>query len=315
MGGLKWLVAGLGVCIFIAIIVIFTYEYIISQYEQGHLLKVNNHYDFDQNRAMNDLKYQVKLGPRIPGSEAHQKAVDWISSKLFESGWQVENQDGQVGNIAIKNVIGRTGQGSPWLLIGAHYDSRMLADRDPDIEKTTQPVPGANDGASGVAILLEIARILPGMIETENLSGEVWLVFFDAEDNGNIDNYSWTMGSDFFVSRLTSLPDAVVILDMVGDSQLEIYKEKNSDPELADEIWSIADSIGYEDYFIPESKFRILDDHIPFVKAGGKAVDIIDFDYPYWHTVSDTVDKISSQSLEIVGDTMIEWLWRSLAKE
>jgi Zn-dependent M28 family amino/carboxypeptidase len=208
-------------------------------------------------------------------------------------------------------VIAKRGRGSPWIIIGAHFDTRIYADQDPDPQKRALPVPGANDGASGVAVLLELARVLP-----PDLPGEIWLVFFDAEDNGSIPGRDWAMGSRAFVEgALEGQPDAVVIVDMVGDTDLNIYLEKNSDQTLMQEIWEVAEGLGYSDYFIPSYKYRIIDDHIPFLEANIPAVDIIDFDYPYWHTTSDTLDKVSAKSLQIVGDVVLTWLLTKLSIE
>jgi len=149
-----------------------------------------------------------------------------------------------------------------------------------------------------VAVLLELARILPN-----NLDKTIWLVFFDAEDNGNIPGYDWIMGSRVFVQSLENKPDEAIIIDMIGDANLNIYQELNSDQTLTDTIWKVANNLGY-DQFIPIPKYRILDDHIPFIEAGIPAIDIIDFDYPYWHTTQDTLDKVSVQSLEAIGETL-----------
>jgi Zn-dependent M28 family amino/carboxypeptidase len=165
------------------------------------------------------------------------------------------------------------------------------------------PVPGANDGASGVAVLLELARILPPVN-----NNQMWLVFFDAEDQGHIDNFEWIMGSRVFVQELKQKPSRAVIIDMIGDADLQIFREHNSDIEMTDQLWRTADELGFSSYFIDEEKYNILDDHIPFIEVGIPAVDIIDFDYPWWHTLSDTADKVTPQSLEIVGKTLIKWL-------
>ncbi len=185
--------------------------------------------------------------------------------------------------------------------MGAHYDSRLLADQDTG-PGATLPVPGANDGASGVAVLLELARSLP--IDTT----PVWLVFFDAEDSGGLDNRQWIMGSDAFVSLLQIKPQAAVIVDMVGDTNLNIYEERNSDPLFTAEIWAQAAKLGYSRYFIPTPKYDMIDDHTPFLEAGIRAVDIIDFDYPYWHKTADTIDKVSATSLQAVGKTLWAWI-------
>jgi Zn-dependent M28 family amino/carboxypeptidase len=180
----------------------------------------------------------------------------------------------------------------------------MFADEDPDPMKQLEPVPGANDGASGVAVLLELSRVLPQDIVP------TWLVFFDAEDNGRIQGWDWILGSRAFVMDLDAHPNAVVIVDMIGDADLNIYKERNSNQDIVNEIWAVAAKLGYEQVFIPELKYSMIDDHTPFLDAGISAIDIIDFDYPYWHTTHDTVDKVSAESLSIVGSTLQEWIAR-----
>lgn len=257
---------------------------------------------FDGNRALEYAKYQVGLGSRIPGSEAHERAASWIIASLEEQKWDVEIQDAVVSGVPIRNIIAKMGTGKPWIVLASHYDSRIYADRELTLEGQKFHVDGANDGASSVAILLELARVLPVFNDSQ-----IWLVFFDAEDNGNIPGYDWILGSQYFVSKLDDKPDKVVILDMVGDKDLNIYMERNSDPEINDEIWGVAEKLGYSQ-FIPSYKYNLIDDHIPFINSGIKAVNIIDFDYPYWHTRNDTVDKISADSLQLVGDTIIHWL-------
>jgi glutaminyl-peptide cyclotransferase len=271
------------------------------------ITNLDNFERFDGQRALELVNYQVDLGPRIPGSEAHEQIVEWIAMQIRDSGWVVEVQESTEKEVRIRNIIAKQTQTeeepNTFIIIGAHYDSRIFADKDPDPANQTKPVPGANDGASGVAVLLELARVLP-----QDTRNQVRLVFFDAEDNGNIPGWDWILGSTAFVSRMEDLPEAVIIVDMIGDSDLNIYKELNSDPDLTDEIWEIAENLGYSDKFLPIPKYRILDDHVPFLEAGIPAVDIIDFDYPYWHTVEDTIDKVSAESLQAVGDTIYEWL-------
>ena len=266
---------------------------------------------FSGDRAYEDVKFQVDLGPRIPGTPAHDQMVDWMVSELEEAGWQASVQEGESHGVPIRNVVAqRVGADSTqeWIILGAHFDTRSRADHDPDPARWGDPVPGANDGASGVAVLLELARVLP-----PDLDKNIWLVFFDAEDDGGIDDREWIMGSTYFVEQLTldenaPLPDAAVVVDMIGDANLEVYLERNSDPILSGEIWGAAEKLGYQAAIIPIPRYRMLDDHIPFRKAGIPAVDMIDFDYPYWHTVSDTVDKVSAESLQMIGDTLLLWL-------
>lgn len=258
---------------------------------------------FDAQRAYQNVKDQVAFGPRLPGSESHQRTVDWIASELRRAGWQVEIQQTTRLGHPIRNIIAKHGSSSPWIILGAHFDTRLVADRDPDPAKRMQPVPGANDGASGVAVLLEIARVLPA-----NRPGQVWLVFFDAEDQGNLPGWDWILGSRAFAESLTGKPDAVVVLDMIGDANLNIYQEQASNAALSRSIWETARQLNYQQYFIPTQKYNILDDHVPFLEAGIKAVDIIDIDYTAWHTTGDTPEKVSSESLKIVGETMLKWL-------
>lgn len=256
---------------------------------------------FDGLRAYADVQTQVALGPRIPGTEGHAQTVEWIREELVKAGWQVEIQESQALGHPIRNIVARRSDANPQIVLGAHYDTRIYADSDPNPENSLKPVPGANDGASGVAVLLELARTLP------EDTVDVWLVFFDAEDNGRFEGWDWILGSREFVKNNAVQPRAVVIVDMIGDADLNIYKERNSNPELTDEIWAVAKELGYEKMFIPDYKHSMLDDHTPFLEAGIPAVDIIDFDYPYWHTIEDTPDKVAAESLEAVGRTL--WTW------
>lgn len=257
--------------------------------------------DFDGLRAYEDVKTQVAFGPRMPGSEGHATIREWMRAELESAGWEVEVQVSERLGNPIYNLVATRGEANPQIIIGAHYDTRIFADADPDIANHTMPTPGANDGASGVAVLLELARSLPDdVINTA-------LVFFDAEDNGRIEGWDWILGSREFAENITFQPEAVVIVDMIGDADLNIFKERNSDSALADEIWAIADDLGYANNFVPEYKHSMLDDHTPFLEAGIPAVDIIDFDYPYWHTIEDTPDKVSPESLAAVGQTL--WVW------
>ncbi len=262
---------------------------------------------FQGERAYQDVIYQVNLGPRTPGSVGHQQVEEYIKRELEAAGWQVMFQDTTYMNHPLRNIIAtrtvESADNKPWIVLGAHYDTRFLADQDPDLEKRNEPVPGGNDGASGVAVLLELARTLP-----PELGAEISLVFFDAEDNGSIPNWDWLYGSRAYAESLTELPDAVVVVDMIGDADLNIYYEKNSDPAISEEIFAQAASLGYQEQFIPEPRFRMLDDHIPFLERGIRAVDLIDFDYPYWHTTDDTAEHVSADSLEAVGATLEAWL-------
>lgn len=268
---------------------------------------------FNGERAFADLEAQVSLGPRIRGEDGHSTFIKWVSDAFSDAGWQVNIHATQYNGFPVQNIIAKRGapeEGGDWVIVAAHYDSRMQADRDPAPENRILPVPGANDGASGVAVIVELARALP-----EIDGKEIWFVLFDAEDNGDIDGMPWIIGSTAFVRDLGEfasgrLPDAVVVIDMIGDADLNIHPENYSDPALVQAIWLQAAALGYEKEFQPINKYSMLDDHTPFVRAGIPAVLLIDFDYPYWHTVADTPDKTSPESLRAVGETLLAWLQR-----
>ncbi len=254
-------------------------------------------------QALKDVETQLAMGPRTPGSPSHAKLIEWIQAEAQAAGWTVELQKGELMGHPYTNVIAKRGTGKPWIILGSHFDARMKADQDRDPAKRDQPVPAANDGAATTAVLLELARTLP-----ENVPGEVWLAFFDAEDQGDLPGWDWILGSQALADSLEGKPDAVIVVDMIGDADLNIYQERNSNPELMDEIWGQAAKLGYGEQFIPQLKHSMIDDHTPFLKKGIPAVDLIDFDYPYWHTTEDTADKVSAKSMEIVGETLRQWL-------
>jgi glutaminyl-peptide cyclotransferase len=257
---------------------------------------------FDGDRAYADVHTQVDFGPRTPGSEGHAKIREWMRTELESAGWRVEVQETSLLGHPIYNLIAKRNDEAPQIILGAHYDTRFFADHDPDLAKQSEPVPGANDGASGVSVLLELARSLPAD------TVPTWLVFFDTEDQGKFEGWDWILGSRAFVEDMKVVPHAVVIVDMIGDADLNIHFEKNSNIEIRQEIWDTAAQLGYSDVFIQTEKFSMLDDHTPFLQAGIPAVDLIDFDYPYWHTTQDTPDKVSAESLDAVGETLWHWI-------
>lgn len=258
---------------------------------------------FQSDRAYQDVIYQENLGPRVPGSTAHSAIFDYIKNELAPYGWMISLQETTYNGQPVRNIEAHRGSSSQYVLLGAHYDSRMRADNDLDTANHNKPVPGANDGASGVAILLELGRSLP-----EHANMGITLLFIDSEDQGRIPGWDWIMGSSAYAESISTAPLAVVIVDMIGDADLNIYREKNSDKALTDEIWQTAFNLGYDNYFINEEKYKMIDDHIPFLEKGIPAMDIIDFDYPYWHTLEDTSDKVSTNSLKAVGETLYVWL-------
>ncbi len=262
---------------------------------------------FDETRAFADLGYQLSLGARTPDSPGHAQIIQWMQSELTQAGWQVEIQEVQIQGHTVRNVIAKRGVGkSPWYILGAHYDTRMSADQDKNPAFRQTPVPGANDAASGVAVLLELARSLP---ETPNL--QIWLAFFDLEDQGDLPGWNWILGSTVLaesVSTLNPQPTGVVVIDMIGDAQLNIPIERNSDAQLSKEIWATAARLHYDHYFLPKPGYSMEDDHTPFLQKHIPALDIIDFDYPAWHTTTDDLSHVSANSLKVVGETLLQWL-------
>ena len=271
---------------------------------------------FDEARAFEDLKAQVALGPRIPGTPAHDACRQWMVARFKEAGATPVEQsfpDTVYGKpYTFTNVRARFGpKTGTWIVIGAHWDTRPYADQDPDTSKHTQPVPGANDGASGVAVLTELARVFgkePPPVGVE-------LVCFDGEDLGiGGDVQGFCRGSRAYVRLLDHpRPALAIILDMVGDKDLNLYYEVNSHTSarnLVERLWSLAkgaDAPG----FVPEERHNVFDDHVPFIEAGIPGIDLIDFDYPAWHTTRDDVTQVAPGSLGQVGRTLLRYVFTS----
>lgn len=257
---------------------------------------------FDGDRAFAHINRLCDLGPRPVGSEAGRRAADYIERVLADHGWEVESQEFAHQGEVLRNVIGKKGRG-PLIILGTHYDTRPLADRDP-VDRS-RPVMGANDGGSGVGVLLELARALDESATDET---EIWLAFFDGEDRGGIDGWPWCVGSRFMAKELAQhpehRPEYVLIVDMVGDDDQRIYYEWSSALWLQERIWRVAAELGHGEHFVAKHRHTIIDDHTPFLRWGMTAALVIDFDYPYWHTCHDTLDKISVDSLQRVGDVV-----------
>ncbi len=270
---------------------------------------------FPAQDAFRYLTDQCEMGPRFPGSTEIELCREYIISGLQTTGAIIEEQEFEA------ELQGSTYEGvnivaafypamSRRILIGAHYDTRPWADKEDDPALHDQPIIGANDAASGVAVLLALAEVLT---EQSPPQFGIDLVFFDLEDMGDYGmNETWCLGSSYFVDNFKGeRPEKVIIIDMIGEKDaefpIEFYSYKNS-PTLVKEIWQKADELGF-DQFQHKIGAYVYDDHFPFLKAGFNAIDIIDFDYPYWHTLEDTQDKCSSESLHAVGQTLIEVIY------
>jgi len=271
---------------------------------------------FDQDRAFKDLATQVQFGPRVPGTPAHERCLAFLAQSFKAAGGDVRTQafaDTVYGKAyTFTNVRARFGPpGGTWIVIGAHWDTRPYADQDPDTSKRALPIPGANDGASGVAVLLELARAFhdaPPPVGVE-------LVCFDGEDLGKGgDSQGFCRGSRAYAARMTHpLPSLAIVLDMVGDKDLDLYYEANSQqaaPNMVERLWAGAAKVGARG-FVPQPRFSVYDDHAPFIEAGVPAIDVIDFDYPAWHTTKDDLDHVAAGSLGQVGRTVLEYVYTS----
>ncbi len=283
---------------------------------------------FSGDMAFQFLEQQCAFGPRNPGSEGYAVCKEYYLQKLGTVADTIFTQSFTLTETrtdetySLSNIIARfQPDAERQILLGAHWDTRPWADRDPDIARRDEPILGANDGASGVAILMECAEIFyryPPPIG-------VTIVLFDGEDLGREgDPESYAQGSKYFAEHLPiAKPESAIILDMVGDAELNIPIERNSlkqNPQLVRKLWKIAEELklpAFKQWLGP----AIYDDHIPlWEKAGIPAVDIIDFRYPnrftnYWHTHQDTPIHCSASSLAQVGDVIIHYLYDSTQKK
>ena len=272
--------------------------------------------DFDENSAFEYLTKQVSFGPRVPNSKAHEECKNFLISEISKYADAVNVQNfthNYLGKtFKLSNIIASFNLISGFrILLCAHWDSRPYADEEKEPSKRIQPVPGANDGASGVAVLLEIARILKDNPPPIGID----IVFFDGEDlgiAGDLDNFC--IGSKYFAKNksVNYSPQFGILLDMVGDKDLQIFKERNSveyAPDVVEYVWGIARELEISE-FRDQVKYDVYDDHIPLNEAGIRTIDIIDFDYPYWHTTEDTPDKCSPQSLKKVGSVILNLIYK-----
>ena len=267
------------------------------------------YFSFDGDKSYELLKKQVSIGPRVPGTSSHTETLNFIETELKKYVNRVELQSFshlyKGRQYTLTNIIGFTDPSAKrQILLCAHWDTRPTAENDFDLSKRKQPIDGANDGASGVAVLLELARVL----KEKSPKVGVIFVFFDGEDLGDYPK-NMLLGSKYYAKHmLEPRPEKGILVDMVGSVNLLMTREINSiqaAPDLVDKIYSVADRLGYAKVFpvdaIPD---EIDDDHVPMIKAGVPTIDLIDFNYPFWHTTRDTVDKCSARSLKVVGSVL-----------
>lgn len=258
---------------------------------------------FDGTRAYSHVREQVALGPRPAGSAANRQTRAYLSRVLGEAGYTAVEQRFEastpVGRVQMANLIATLpGERPDRLLLASHFDTKPISEFR---------FVGANDGGSSTGVLLELARVLKTR-PRPRLTIE--FVFFDGEEAfGEWRSPNHTYGSRHYVTAaratgtLSSIR-ALVLLDMIGDRALNIRRDTNSTPWLTDIVWNAARRLGHGAHFLDEP-FPVEDDHLPFLQAGIPAVDLIDLDYPDWHTAGDTLDKVSARSLQIVGDVVL----------
>lgn len=269
--------------------------------------------EFNGQTAFGYLQQQLAFGPRVPNTPGHQRAGDWIETQMRQRADTVivqafTERTSKGVTLRLRNFFARfRPQAAERVLFVAHWDTRPKADKSPNLGQQQLPVPGANDGASGVALLLGVADVLKARAPEIGVD----LLFVDGEDWGDFSDSTETLlGSRYFAAHLplgyTTL--FAVVFDMVGDKDLQFLQEGHSvarAPEVVQRVWDTAARLGYGRVFVPRVGEAFTDDHVPLLDAGIRAIDVIDFTFPYHHTTEDTIDKVSAASLQIVGNVAL----------
>ena len=261
-------------------------------------------------KAFAHVQHLVDLGPRPPASEAIEQARLYLEKQLQGWGWKVTRQafreETPRGKMNFVNLVAtHGGQAAPQFLLCSHYDSKLF---------DTVRFVGANDSGSSTGLLLELGRVLA---QDPALAARVELVFFDGEEAFvNFSETDGLYGSRYFAQQLSrdkAKFQGGILFDMVGDRSLNITLPPDSPALMAREIFAAADALKVRDHFTYFDR-QILDDHTPLNAAGVPTIDLIDFDFPPWHTAADTMDKLSPESLRIVGSVALYYLWQSALK-
>lgn len=271
---------------------------------------------FSADSAFRNVSRQVAFGPRIPRSDAHDRCRKWLAAELSRYGADtVICQTADLPDFGpMTNIMGRFGsEKAERVLLLAHWDSRPVADEEVDPAKRTMPIDGANDGASGVGVLLELARIIGNSSPRIGVD----ILFVDAEDSGNEgDEDSWARGSQYFVENMPygvteAMPRYAVLLDMVGGDGAVFPREMFSNSyarHIVDKIWTTAAENDMAKRFVNRVGGAVNDDHLPLIRAGIPTVDIIETAHPKtgsfnptWHTLQDNIDNIDPETLGDVG--------------
>ena len=292
---------------------------------------------FNGDSALAFAKAQVAFGPRVPGTEAHRQAGDWIVTQMRARAdsvevqtWTHKTQDGK--SLPMRNILARfRPRETTRVLYITHWDTRPTADSDRNLGAKQRSFDAANDGAAGVGLFVALASALKKAPPNVGVD----LLFVDGEDWGTFESWEDTtknkdvlIGSQYFAR---SLPDSYkpifgVVFDMIGDAGLQLFQEgysANAAPEVVSRVWNAAKELGYSRYFIAQPGTAIADDHLPFIRRGLRVIDVIDYDYcsdggvdclgderNLHHTTGDTIERISAKSLQIVGDVALALVTR-----
>lgn len=282
----------------------------------GFNCRVNPPAEFKGERAYQYLNEQCQFGPRFPGSPGHRALKKYLLDFYSRYTNLVKSQDflwedtSESLKLELSNIIvSFYPEKNERVILCAHWDTRPWADKDPDPANRSTPILGANDGASGVAVLMELATIL----SKRKPEYGVDIVLFDGEDYGSDEHPErWCLGSNHFSRNLGEYKASFgILLDMVGDRDLQIHPEGYSSmyaKEIVELVWKKAERLSISE-FKPEVKHFMIDDHLFLIRAGIPCIDLIDFDYPYWHTLEDTPDKCCAESLEKVGRVLLSILY------
>lgn len=284
---------------------------------------------FDATRAMAELTAMAERGQRYYGAPRRAEALDALESALRPAATEVLRQTFAATEAVsgrtyqLTNLVGRLHpEARPRVILGSHYDTRLWAEEEPDADGRGRPIMGANDGTSGVAVVLEVLRAVAGDPAWDGFGLDV--VLFDGEEFGRPGhNSDYCRGSIHFAQHLGELypdapPSAALVLDMVGDRDLRILRERSSDRGHSRWLNDLVFEAGHArapGVFVDRVRSTITDDHSPLQALGIPAVLVIDLEYPYWHTQADTLDKVSAESLAIVGTTVIDTLHRIRTRE
>lgn len=312
-------------------VVVFVISFSILFMFTEELQNIDVGLSFNMDNAYEHVVNQTNIGYRIPGSNESRDCANYFVAEFkdFEVNFNYTLHNYTIHSTSCQNVLFKLNEDEENIIVlGAHYDSRARATKDPNPSNRNMPIQGANDGASGCAVLIELARVLYQI--RDNLACQIWFLFFDAEDQGSdsggygLDGWDWCEGSQKFVSEIDTFYNSsferfqcMLLLDMVGGVNLQFIAEQYSTSSLLDEIFDIGRQLGYSAEFPAyRASNSILDDHVAFLNLGIPSADlIINFwnnpSWPYHHTVKDDVASISKHSLEVTGKTIEQFIYNN----